>query len=257
MERSGKGRADGFEDAPTEGHARRLAAPVSAEGQVELDLPRSSGEAGLRRPDPPEGQFDRSILRVRGRQGGLAARCASQSAHDDDVQGRRHRRHVADPADQLRRDRPRREELPRDPDGRRRDHRLVHAAGQQARDRWLALWRADERRLPSLHPDDQRRAAARLRQGWPDRPHQHHRVHRRGCMRLDHDGAGTQLLAAEKGPRRAPRLVDEGQRLFGKAPAPSDEAGRLRPERGAQSAEPGQVRLCPHQLGRGPRHRLE
>ena len=50
------------------------------------------------------------------------------------------------------------------------------------------------------------------------------------------------------GAARAERQVD---RLFARPPALSDEAGRLRSQRRAQSAEPRQVRLRAHLLGGG------
>ena len=58
------------------------------------------------------------------------------------------------------------------------------------------------------------------------------------------------------GAARAERQVD---RLFARPPALSDEAGRLRSQRRAQSAEPRQVRLRAHLLGGGDqaRHRRD
>ena len=76
----------------------------------------------------------------------------------------------------------------------------------------------------------------------------------------DDDGAswtiearGHEAHAAAQDHARAARPERQVDRLFARPAALSDEARRLRSERRAQSAEPRQVRLRAHLLGRGAR----
>ena len=72
---------------------------------------------------------------------------------------------------------------------------------------------------------------------------------------LHHRGARHEAHAAAQDHAGAARPERQVDRLFAGPAALSDEARRLRSERRAQSAEPRQVRLCPHLLGRGADHR--
>ncbi len=69
------------------------------------------------------------------------------------------------------------------------------------------------------------------------------------------EARGHEVHAAAQDDARAARAEREVDRLFAGPPAPSDEARRLRSERRAQSAEPRQVGLRAHLLGRGARPR--
>ena len=73
------------------------------------------------------------------------------------------------------------------------------------------------------------------------------------------EARGREAHAAAQDDAGAARPEREVDRLFARPPALSDEAGRLRSERRAQSAEPRQVRLRAHLLGRGDqdRHRRD
>ena len=114
-------------------------------------------------------------------------------------------------------------------------------------------------RLHALLQHDQWRAGLHLRQGRQDHPHDADRP-RRGRRRVvDHRGQGREAHAAAQDDAGAARPEREVDHLFARPPALSDEAGRLRSERRAQSAEPRQVRLRAHLVGRGDqdRHRRD
>ena len=135
---------------------------------------------------------------------------------------------------------------------------LVHAYPQHERDRRPADGHAHARRQPPLHHLHQRRPAVRLRQGRPHPAGHPDRVRRHAIRRA---GRSKRAAARFSPPRRglvAPHaLTAEIPRLFRQAHPLPHEAGRFRSRRRAQSAEPGQVRLRAHQLGRGPRHRRQ
>ena len=69
------------------------------------------------------------------------------------------------------------------------------------------------------------------------------------------EARGPEAHAAAQDHARAARPERQVDRLFAGPAALSDEARRLRSEGRAQSAEPRQVRLRPHLLGRGDHHR--
>ena len=69
------------------------------------------------------------------------------------------------------------------------------------------------------------------------------------------EARGLEAHAAAQDHARAARAECEIDRLFARPAALSDEARRLRSQRRAQSAEPRQVRLRAHLLGRGARPR--
>ncbi len=73
------------------------------------------------------------------------------------------------------------------------------------------------------------------------------------------EAQGPEAHAAAQDHAGAARPERQVDHLFARPPALSDEAGRLRSERRAQSAEPRQVRLRAHLLGRGDqdRHRRD
>ena len=111
------------------------------------------------------------------------------------------------------------------------------------------------RRHHALLQHDQWRPGLRLCQGRQDRPHDADRFRRQRSAALDHRGARPQAHAAAPHHARAARPERQIDRLFARPAAPSDEARRFRSQRRAQSAEPRQVGLCAHFLGRGARHR--
>ena len=71
------------------------------------------------------------------------------------------------------------------------------------------------------------------------------------------EAQGPEAHAAAQDHAGAARPERQVDRLFAGPAALSDEARRLRSERRAQSAEPRQVRLRAHLVGRGADHRLE
>ncbi len=201
----------------------------------------------------------RPLVRVQGRQHPLRRGSASRPRLQADVQERHHRRGPADAADQLAAADQRPEGLR--PVGRRtgRPHQLVRADRDDE-----PVGRPQGRhphggRLHALLQHDQRRAGLHLRQGRQDHPHDADRPRRRRRRVVDHRGQGREAHAAAQDDAGAAWPEREVDHLFARPPALSDEAGRLRSERRAQSAEPRQVRLRAHLLGGGDqaRHRRD
>ena len=171
------------------------------------------------------------------------------------VQERHARRAAADAADQLARPDQRAEGIPAHRAGRRRPRQLVRADRDDGADRGPQVRHADAGRLDALLQHDQWRAGVRLCEGRQDRPHDADRSRRRRRRVLHHRGARHEAHAAAQDHARAARHERQVDRLFAGPAAPSDEARRLRSERRAQSAEPRQVGLRPHLLGRGAEDR--
>ena len=222
-------------------------------------VPRAAEGAQLRRPDHDARRGDRPLVRVPQRQDQVALRPAPEARRQADVQERRDRRRAADAADQLAQPDQRAEGFR--PHRRRagRPHQLVRADADdepvgRPEDRHQA-----RRRHHALLQHDQRRPGVRLRQGRQDRAHDADRPHRGRRRVVDHRGQGPEAHAAAQDHAGAARAEREVDRLFARPPALSDEARRLRSERRAQSAEPRQVRLRAHLMGRGDqaRHRRD
>ena len=184
---------------------------------------------------------------------------AREARHQADVQERQDRRGAADAADQLARSDQRAKGFRAHRRGAGLSDQLVRA---DADDEPVGRAQIRHQTAPRRHPllqHDQWRAGVRRRQGRQDFAHDADRSQRRGRRVVDHRGEGPETHAAAQDHAGAARPERQIDRLFARPPALSDEAGRLRSERRAQSAKPRQVRLCAHLLGRGDqdRHRRD
>ena len=200
---------------------------------------------------------DRPLVQVRGRPDHLGRRRARRTPTSPWLQERGGRRRPADAADQLARPDQRAEGIPAHRRGRRRPRQLVRADRDDGAVGRLQVRHADAGRLDALLQHDERRAGVRHRQGRQDRAHDADRFRRQRPAAVDHRGEGPEAHAAAQDHAGAARPERQVDRLFAGPAALSDEARRLRSERRAQSAEPRQVRLRAHLLGRGADHRLE
>ena len=202
---------------------------------------------------------DRPLVQVRERPRHLGLGRAEGRRRHRRLQERGARRRPADAADQLARPDQRAEGIPAHRRGRRRPRQLVRPDRDDVPDRRPEVRHADAGRLDALLQHDQRRPGVRLCQGRQDRPHDADRSRRRRRRLVHHRGEGPEAHAAAQDHARAARPERQVDRLFAGPAALSDEARRLRSEGRAQSAEPRQVRLRPHLLGRGDhaRHRRD
>ncbi len=176
-------------------------------------------------------------------------RPASGSRHQADVQERGLGRQAADAAGQLAQPDQRPEGFHPRRRWPRRSDQLVRPDPDDEPDRGWQDRHAAGRRHHALLQHDQWRAGVRLRQGRQDRAHDADRFRRRRPEVLDHRGARHALHAATQDHAGAARAKREVDRLFARPAALSDEAGRLRSQWRAQSAEPRQIRLCAHLVG--------
>jgi hypothetical protein len=225
-------------------------------GAALSEVPRAPLRAQPRRPDQGARRGGRPLVRDPWRQGRLARRAPSRAGHHARLQERDDRRLAADPADRLARPDQRPKGFQPHRRGAGGPHQLVGPDHDGDHDRRLAVRREAHRRHHALLQHDQWRTGVRLRQGRPDRAHDADRFRRHRSAALDRRGAGDEIHAAAQDNARAPRPERQVDRLFAGPPAPSDEAGRLRSRRRAQSGEPRQVRVCAHIMGRGARSRL-
>ncbi len=173
------------------------------------------------------------------------------------LQERRGRRRPPDAADQLARPDQRAEGIPADRRRRGRPRQLVRADRDDGAVGRLQARHQDAGRLDALLQHDERRAGVRHCAGRQDRAHDADRLRRQRPAALDHRGEGPEAHAAAQDDAGAAWPKRQVDRLFARSSALSDEARRLRSERRAQSAEPRQVRLRPHLVGRGADDRLQ
>ena len=140
---------------------------------------------------------------------------------------------------------------------RGRSNALVHGNREPYDDRALVVRREPFERRDALCQRHEWRAGLRLCEGRKDRPHDADRVRSRGSGEgaLEYFRARQDFYAAAANEHQFARSFQQIDRLFEGQIALSDEAGRLRSERCAQSAKSRHFRLRAHHLGRGARYR--